>query len=234
MADMIRKTLFAVSSDDTRSNLAGVYLDRGSEAGTVRFVATDGHRLAVVDRKADGQLPEEGVILPRKGLNEVGKLLGEQSGQVTLKVVGNEAVVELTDAVLSMRQVEGSFPDYEKVVPENTTKNVRAGRDALLQTVRRVSILSSERARGVRFRLQSGSLEISANNPDLGEAREDLEVDYEGDALDVGFNARYLLDVLGVLPEGSTVTIGLGDELSPGVLQGDDKGYQYVVMPMRI
>ena len=153
---------------------------------------------------------------------------------MTLTLSSNEASVEVGDSLLSLRLVEGTFPDYQKVIPESTPREVTIGRDEFLQTLRRVSILSSERARGVRFKLEKGSLAIIASNPDMGEASEELSVDYRGDALEVGFNARYLLEVLGVLPEGSKIEIGLGDELSPGLIRGDDDGYRYVVMPMRI
>jgi len=135
---------------------------------------------------------------------------------------------------LSLRLVEGTFPDYQKVIPEATPREVQVGRDELLQTLRRVSILSSERARGVRFKLEKGSLAIVASNPDMGEASEELGVEYGGDSLEVGFNARYLIEVLGVLPDASKIEIGLGDELSPGLVRGTDDGYRYVVMPMRI
>ncbi|TFH24394.1 MAG: DNA polymerase III subunit beta [Myxococcales bacterium] len=231
--EMIRKTVFAVSTDDTRSNLAGVYLD-GSNPTTARMVATDGHRLAMIDRPVTGGAIGMGVILPRKGLAEIGKLLPEESTAVKLMLTGNEAQVEIGDTLLSMRLVEGSFPDYQRVLPDKTPRRVKTDRDELLRTLRRVSILSSERARGVRFKLSEGVLEVSTSNPDMGEASEELAVGYAGDSMEVGFNARYLLDVLAVLPEGSQVEIGLGDELSPGVLQGDDKSYTYVVMPMRI
>jgi DNA polymerase-3 subunit beta len=234
LAEIIEKTLFAVSHDDTRSNLAGVHLDAGAKKGTIRLVATDGHRLAVVDRKAKGSAPKEGVILPRKGLAEVLKVLPEVTGTITLSLVGNEAIVELPGCVLSMRLVEGTFPDYKQVVPKESSKIVHVDRDAFLQTVRRVSLLSSEKARGIRLGLSPGRLEISANNPDLGEASEDLEVEYSGGDLEIGFNARYILDVLQVFPEGSQVEMGLGDQLSPGVIKGSDAGYSYVVMPMRI
>ena len=234
LSEMIRKTVFAVSTDDTRSNLAGVYLVKGSKKGTIRLVATDGHRLAMVERGVAGAAFTDGVILPRKGLAEVGRLLPEETGTVALTIAGNEATVEVGDSLLSMRLVEGSFPDYQKVVPEATPREFTLGRDELLQTLRRVSILSSERARGVRFKLTEGGLEIAANNPDLGEASEEMAIDYHGGQLEVGFNARYLLEVLAVLPEASRVEIGLGDELSPGVIRGDDEGYTYVVMPMRI
>jgi DNA polymerase-3 subunit beta len=133
-----------------------------------------------------------------------------------------------------LRLVEGTFPDYQKVIPEGTTRELAVGRDELLHTLRRVSILSSERARGVRFKLAKGSLVIVASNPDMGEASEELQVEFRGEPMEVGFNARYLLEVLSVLPEGSRVEIGLGDELSPGVVRSEDEGYCYVVMPMRI
>jgi DNA polymerase III subunit beta len=234
LSDIIEKTLFAVSHDDTRSNLAGVHLDTGSKKGTIRLVATDGHRLAVIDRKAKGSSPKEGVILPRKGLSEVLKVLPEVTGTVTVRLIGNEAVIDLPGCTMSMRLVEGTFPDYKQVVPKESPNILHVDRDAFLQTVRRVSLLSSEKARGIRLGISPGRMEISANNPDLGEASEDLEVEYTGPDLEIGFNARYILDVLQVLPEGSRVEMGLGDQLSPGVLKGADTGYSYVVMPMRI
>lgn len=234
LAEIIEKTLFAVSHDDTRSNLAGVHLDTGSKKGFIRLVATDGHRLAVVDRKAKGSSPKDGVILPRKGLSEVLKVLPEVTGTVKVALAGNEAIIDLPGCTLSMRLVEGTFPDYKQVVPKESPNVLHVDRDAFLQTVRRVSLLSSEKARGIRLGLSPARLEISANNPDLGEASEDLEVEYAGPDLEIGFNARYILDVLQVLPEGSRVELGLGDQLSPGVLKGSDPGYSYVVMPMRI
>ncbi len=234
LSEIIEKTLFAVSHDDTRSNLAGVHLDAGSKKGTIRLVATDGHRLAVVDRKAKGSSPKEGVILPRKGLAEVLKVLPEVTGTVSVSLAGNEAIIQLPGCTLSMRLVEGTFPDYKQVVPKESSNVLHVDRDAFLQTVRRVSLLSSEKARGIRLGLSPGRLEISANNPDLGEASEDLEVEYSGPDLEIGFNARYILDVLQVFPEGSRVELGLGDNLSPGVIKGADPGYSYVVMPMRI
>lgn len=234
LAEAIEKTLFAVSHDDTRSNLAGVHLDAGAKKGSIRMVATDGHRLALIDRKSKGSAPKNGVILPRKGLSEVVKVLPEINGTVTVRIVGNEAVFLMPGCLLSMRLVEGTFPDYKQVVPKESPNVLSVDRDAFLQTVRRVSLLSSERARGVRLNVSSGRLEISANNPDVGEASEDLEVEYGGADIEIGFNARYLLDVLQVLPEGSKVELGLGDALSPGVIRGGDPGYSYVVMPMRI
>ncbi len=234
LSEMVSKTLFAVSTDDARSNLSGVHLDRGAKKGSLRLVATDGHRLAMIDRKVDGEAPKSGVILPRKGLAEMAKLLAEDTGGVKLTLTEREAQVEAGGCTLSMRLVEGTFPDYKQVVPKEAPNIVHVERDALLHTVRRVSLLSSDRAHGVRFRISEDRLEISASNPDLGDAAEDIEVAYQGPDLEIGFNARYLLEVLAVLPEGGPVEIGLGDQLSPGVIRGADATYQYVVMPMRI
>lgn len=234
LSEMVRKTVFAVSTDDTRSNLAGVFLTKGQKKGSLRMVATDGHRLALIERPTAGGTLSEGAILPRKGLAELGKILPEETTTVTLTVSASEATVEVGDVLLSLRLVEGTFPDYQKVIPDSTPREVVIARDEFFQTLRRVSILSSERARGVRFKLENGSLAIIAHNPDMGEASEELAVDYHGESMEVGFNARYLLDVLSVLPEGSKVEIGLGDELSPGVVRSADEGYCYVVMPMRI
>lgn len=234
LAEMIAKTIFAVSSDDARSNLAGVHLDQSEQKGHLRFVATDGHRLAMIERKVKGSLPKDGVILPRKGLVELAKLLSEETGIVTLTINDREAIVEAGGCLLSMRLVEGTFPDYNQVVPKETPNILRIQRDALLHSVRRASLLSSDRAHGVRFGFTEDKLEITASNPDLGEAQEELEVSYQGKNLEIGFNARYLLDVLAILPENSELEMGLGDQLSPGVIRLEDASYQYVVMPMRI
>lgn len=234
LAEMVRKTVFAVSADDSRSNLSGVYLTKGAKKGVLRMVATDGHRLALIDRPAAGAGLPDGSILPRKGLTELGKLLGESTDKIKLTVAGSECVAQLGDSTISMRLVEGKFPDYQKVIPEEPNRVARMERDALLHTLRRVSIMSSERARSVRLALDKNRLEISASNPEMGEASEELAVEYTGEKLEVGFNAKYLIDVMTVLPDGSDVEIALTDELSPGIVRGGDSGYTYVVMPLRI
>ena len=134
-----------------------------------------------------------------------------------------------------MRLIEGEFPDYRQVIPKESKKHVRVGSEELLGALRRVSILSSERARGVKLRIDSGLLEVTTTNPDIGEAREELEADYAGDEFAIGFNARYLLDVLQLSGVTGTVEIGLTDEVSPGILRiQEDETYSYVVMPMRL
>jgi DNA polymerase-3 subunit beta len=235
LREMIDRTLFAVSSDDTRLNLSGVFLTTG-EKGTLRMVATDGHRLAMVDRKLGEVSLERGVILPRKGLAEARKLLDEApDAELTLMVSSKD--LRMTSPTMSffMRLLEAEFPDYRQVIPAGTRIRVRANRDDFLAALRRISLLASERSRGVKLSIEKGRLEISASNPDQGEASEDIEVAYGGEALSIGFNARYLMDVLGVHGEGEVVELALTDEVGPGVLRSSqDPDFTYVVMPMRL
>jgi len=235
LREMVDKTLFAVSTDETRFNLSGVFMCT-AEDGALRMVATDGHRLAMVDRRIPGAKLERGVIMPRKGLVEARKLLdASPDAEVALTVSTKAVGMTLAAVSFFMRLVEGEFPDYRQVVPGASRVRARANRDDLLAAIRRVSLLASERSGGVRLQLKKGGLEISASNPDQGEASEDIEVSYEGDALGVGFNARYLVDVLNAHVEGDVMELGLTDEVGPGVLRGSqDPDYTYVVMPMRL
>lgn len=235
LREMIDKTIFAVSMDETRFNLSGVFVV-GDEKGVLRMVATDGHRLAMVERTLSSVKLERGVIMPRKGLAEARKLLDEaQEGELTLIVSPKDVRITMPNVSFFMRLVEGEFPDYRQVIPGSTRVSVRANRDDLLASLRRTSLLASERSRGVKLHLERGRLELSASNPDQGEASEDIEVAYTGDPLSIGFNARYLLDVLGVHAEGDVIELALTDEVGPGVIRGSqDPEYTYVVMPMRL
>jgi DNA polymerase III subunit beta len=200
------------------------------------MVATDGHRLAF-EEKAIGSfgLPK-GVILPRKGLAELKKLLESgEDGAVSLGFRENMGLVTKDKIELFMRLIDGDFPDYTKVIPKGNPYTVKIEHDELLQALRRVSILSSERYKGIRMEFSDGKLAISANNPDLGEAVEEIDAEYKGKPLSIGFNARYLIDVLGVLGGDGEIDIELKDELSPSVIRksGVDN-YLYVLMPMRL
>src|SRR5262249_26858988 len=153
-----------------------------------------------------------GVIIPRKGVAEVTKVI--EGGDEAITIALQSGIVHATRGVveLSMRLVEGEFPDYTQVVPQKSSRHMSASVEPLLAALRRVSIVSSERTRGIKLQLTSGRLEISSINPDLGEASEELAVDYEGEAFSIGFNAKYLMDVLAILPAGGTVDIGFNDE----------------------
>lgn len=233
--EMIEKTIFSVSTDETRYSLNGVFVEE-KQKGKIHMVATDGHRLAVIERGIGSVGLEKGIILPRKGLAEVRKLLeGSEDGVVAVGFRDNLGLVIKENVEFFMRLIDGEFPDYGKVIPKDNPYTIKVEQDQLLRALRRVSILSSERYRGIKFEVGQGRVSISANNPDLGEAVEEIEVDHKGKPLSVGFNARYLIDVLGVLGEGGEVEISLKDEVSPGIIRrtGDDD-YLYVVMPMRL
>jgi len=241
LLDMIERTFFAVSTDETRYNLNGVFFEPSAEA--LRLVATDGHRLSLVERKMGATFGlKRGVILPKKGLQELKKLLGEaaesgeEKSETKLGFVENSAIVRRPGVVLSMRLIEGLFPDYRQVIPKAGEKVVKLGRERFQETLRRVSLLSSDKAHAVKLELGKGVLRVLSQNPDLGEAKEEVPVEYAGEPLKIGFNARYVLDVLQVL-RSKDIALELADDLSPGVIRGADEadeGFTAVVMPMRI
>lgn len=234
LREMIERTVFAVSVDETRMNLSGIYLER-PQAGKLRIVATDGHRLSMITRTVEGASAGSGIIIPRKGVVEISKVMETGDEPVSLMLQGGVAHATRGVVELSMRLVEGEFPDYKQVVPQKSERRLSVGVEPLLAALRRVSIVSSERTRGIKMQMDPGRLEISSINPDLGEASEEIAVDWEGDTFNIGFNAKYLMDVLGVLQPSAHVEIGFNDEVSPGVLRCEgDTDYLYVVMPMRL
>ncbi|MGC3999746.1 MAG: DNA polymerase III subunit beta [Anaeromyxobacter sp.] len=241
LLEMIDRTFFAVSTDETRYNLNGVFFEPG--AGTLRMVATDGHRLSLAEQAFESNFGlKRGVILPKKGLNELKKLLGEavesgeESPEAKLGFVENSAIFRRPGVVLVMRLIEGLFPDYKQVIPKQGEKIIKVGVERFDKTLRRVSLLSSDKAHAVKLELGAGVLRVLSQNPDLGEAKEEVPVEYEGEALKIGFNARYLTEVLSVV-KSKDVVFELADDLSPGVMKGSDEadqGFTAVVMPMRI
>ena len=235
LREMIDKTLFAVSSDETRYNLSGVFMESAPN-DVLRMVATDGHRLALIERSLAEARLTAGVIVPRKGLGEVRKLLDDAEDAELRLIVREKNVRVLAQAVsLFMRLVEGEFPDYRQVIPTAPRVTARVNRDDLLAALRRTSLLASERSHGVRLHFERGRLAVSASNPEQGEASEEIEISYAGEPISIGFNARYLMDVLLAHAAGDVVEIGLTDEVGPGVIRGSqDPEYTYVVMPMRL
>lgn len=238
LLEMIEKTQFAISQDETRHNLNGVFLESNPES--LKLVATDGHRLALVERAAPGNLGlKKGVIVPKKGLFELRRLLEEGLPGCEIGFSETSGVFRRGELTMVMRLIDGQFPDYMQVIPKEADRTLLIDRSRLIETLRRVSLLSSDRATSaVKFELSAGNLKVTSQNPDLGDAKEDLPVAYEGASMTIGFNARYLMDVLQVL-ETPQVALELCDELSPGVLKpagGDEATARYtaVIMPMRI
>jgi len=234
LAAMIDRTIFAVSPDEARYNLSGVYVE-APEAGSVRMVATDGHRLSLVDREAADFTMQGGSIIPRKGLTELRKLL-DQAGDADTELVldGQLAWLKRGRTEVSMRLVEGEFPDYRGVVPKESRYQIPVNRDVLLSTIKRAAIFSNERYHGVKFDFTAGTLTVSSTSPEMGEASETIDIDFSGTDFSVGFNASYVQQVLNVITEGDVI-LGLSDEVSPGVITAEsDSGFKYVVMPMRL
>lgn len=239
LAEMIEKTIYSVSTDETRYHLNGVYLEvrPEGEGATYRMVATDGHRLSQIDRKVSGvaaRSGQQGVIVPRKGLHEIRKLLDAVEEAVEIAIEGAQFIVRSQTTVLMVRLIEGKYPNYTQLIPQNLREHFLVQREALLSSLKRVSLLSNAKSKGVTFALASGKMEITSNNPELGDAKEEIEVEYKGKDLRIGFNARYVLDVLTSMHD-DVVRIELNDQLSPGIVRpNDDQTYTCVVMPMRI
>lgn len=234
LTQMIEYTLFAVSGDETRVNLNGIHVEAAPE-GRLRFVATDGHRLALVTRSVDHLALPAAVTIPRKAVLELRKVLETGEDPIELTVQGGVAHASRGRVQMSMRLVEGEFPDYNQVIPKKSERHATIDAAALQAALRRVSVVSSERTRGVRLQLDGQKLELNTINPDVGEATEEIDVEYDGSPVGVGFNARYLIDVLQVLPSDKPIELGLNDEVSPGVIRSvGDADYCYIVMPMRL
>jgi len=234
LADMIERTVFAVSGDETRVNLHGIYLE-GVDGERLRLVATDGHRLAMITRPVEGTAPAKGVILSRKAVQELRKALEEDGEPVEFSVRGGMAHATRGPVRMSMRLVEGEFPDYHQVIPAKSERTASIEVGAFLAALRRVSLVSSERTHGVKLQFETNRLELSSINPDIGEAAEEAECQFEGDMLSIGFNARYLIEALSLFPPDGRLDIGLNDDVSPGVVRlSSDPDYCYIVMPMRL
>jgi DNA polymerase III, beta subunit len=233
---MVSKVLFATTSDDTRYPLQGILVLLGPEGLTL--VATDGHRLACIKGKAARKPTEKEirVIVPRKTLAEISRIDWEGAEEILFGVHENRAFWKTERVTLVSNTVEGVFPAYEKVIPKENDKILELNVQHFTDAVRRVSLLSNERSRAVKIALQPGKIEISSSNPEMGEARENVEVGYRGAEMEIGFNARYLLDFLGAVGE-EKISLHLKDEQTQGMmtpLTASEWDYRYVVMPMRI
>ena len=235
--EMIQKTSFAMSSDETRYNLNGVYTDfSGGESGNdVLMVATDGHRLSVVKRDVGGKwkLPKGGIV-PRKGIMELKRLSESGDSPVEMWADSKHLIAYRDNVTLVIRLIDGQFPPYEQVIPKKTKRIVSVDRKEFIKALKRVSVLSTDKVRGVKFSISPKNFDISASNPDLGEAREGLSADYKGEAFEIGFNARYFIDALQAIDDEKAV-LQLGDETSPCIIKSEfDRGFTHVIMPMRL
>ena len=237
LRSLIDRTRFAISTEETRYYLNGIYLHaaRHDDVDVLRAVATDGHRLASVDVPIpEGAADIPGIIIPRKTVAELRKLIDETDDIIEVGLSDTKIRFAFDDATMTSKLIDGTFPDYQRVIPVNNDKTMEVGRQAFAEAVDRVSAISSEKSRVVKLSLSTGSLVLSASSPDSGSATEELEVSYEGDGMEIGFNSRYLLDIAHQI-EGDSAQFTLADAASPTIMRetGDDSAL-YVLMPMRV
>lgn len=236
-ARLLDKTRFAISTEETRYYLNGIFLHAVAADGgpMLRAVATDGHRLALADSAAPkGAQGMPGVIVPRKTINELKRLLDDAADLVEVAVSPQKIRFALGDAVLTSKLIDGSFPEYARVIPKGNAKKLKVDNKAFAEAVDRVATVSAERSRSVRLALDKDKITLTVNNPDAGVATEDLPSEYGDDAMEIGFNAKYLLDVSGQI-EGSHAVFELADSGSPTLVRDEaDELALYVLMPLRV
>lgn len=235
LRSMLRKTSFAISTDETRFVLNGIFFSL--KENKITMVATDGRRLALVDEEVDIPAESDGeFIVPTKAINELNRLLAT-NGEVEVKFTDNQAAFALRDdkgssVLIISKLIEGNYPNYRQVIPAETKERIALGREELLHALRRAEIMTSEKSNSVKMSFTTNNLAITANTPDVGEARESIAVNYKGPDIAVAFNPIYLMDPLKAL-ENDEVYLELIDELSPGILKINGP-FLYVLMPMRM
>jgi DNA polymerase III subunit beta len=234
---LIDKTQFAISTEETRYYLNGIYLHAAgsAKAQTLRAVATDGHRLAQMELDLPkGAAGMPGIIVPRKTVSEVQRLLEDNETEVAIELSPGKIRFAVGPTILTSKLIDGTFPDYARVIPLANDKELVVDKKEFEAAVDRVSTVSSERGRAVKLSITGGKLLLSVTNPDSGSANEELEVEYEADPIDIGFNSRYLLDIAAQI-ESEAAVLKLADPGSPTLIQDkESKGALYVLMPMRV
>jgi DNA polymerase-3 subunit beta len=242
--EMIEKTAFAASNEESRYHLNGVLFAQSKQGGKeiLRMVATDGHRLSLIDRenqKIRG-IEEKGIIIPKKGVLEIKKIIGDRDGEGEMGIYFNSThgFFKLGRSLTVIRLIDGEFPEYEQVVPKGNDKKIVMVKEKIVSSLKRVSTMANERMEGVKFSLKKNSVEMSSYHQDFGDAKEEVEVVYEGPPLQVGFNARYLIEALNVI-DAEEVLMELKDEGSPGILRPSSSATGFsnqfcIIMPMRL
>ncbi len=199
------------------------------------MVSTDGHRLCLVDKSEENSNDKNGVIIPRKGLNEIRKLLETIEGDFEIAIEGAQLVVKHGSTKLMIRLIDGVYPDYTQLIPQNLNENVEIDKGQLISTLKRVSLLSNQKSKGVTLNINKGKMEVTSYNPELGDAQEEIAIDYAGKPIKIGFNAKYILDVLNSIKDEEEIVLSLKDQVSPGIIQPKgNSNYKCVIMPMRM
>jgi DNA polymerase-3 subunit beta len=238
LADMINKTIYAITIEEAGFKLSGVFTEKVSYGGNhfLRMVATDGHRLSMVDKPVpnmEGLDLAHGVMIPKKGMSELNRLASE-GGAVEIGFKQKDCVAKKENALLVMRLLEAKFPDYQAVIPKEAAFSISLKRFSLLEAMRKMMILSNERYRAVKITLDNNVLDLVSANPDLGEAQEKIEITYSGERIEAGFNPRYFIDVVQAM-QSDTIHMEFKDNSRPCVIKGDeDEGFIGLIMPMRV
>ncbi|MES2414461.1 MAG: DNA polymerase III subunit beta [Pseudomonadota bacterium] len=232
LKELLNQVSFAMAVHDIRYYLNGILFV--AEGKQLSLVATDGHRLAFSSATLDVEVPKQEVILPRKTVLEMQRLLSDKEGAIEMQFAGNQAKFSFEGMEFVTKLVEGKFPDYNRVIPKNHKNIITLGRQPLLASLQRTAILTSEKFKGVRLNIEPGTLRVASNNAEQEEAVDELDIDYAGDAIEIGFNVTYLIDALANMDQ-DMVKIELADSNSSALLTiPDDAAFKYVVMPMRI
>jgi len=239
LQEMIHKTIFAVSTDETRYVLNGILFQVENEK--LRMVATDGHRLALIQKKLQDKSGDKcNAIIPTKALNELAKVISDiakgKEDELTVEVIVTDNQIKFTAGGVEIvsRLIEGQFPNYEQVIPKDSDKKIEASTATLAAATKRVSILTSEKSNSIRYKVDPGKLTISSKAPDMGEAKEEIDVTYKGEEISIAYNAKYVLDMLKNIGT-EAVQIELTQPLSPGIIRPKGDGdYLCVIMPMRV
>jgi len=229
---MIDKTIFSVSNDESKYNLNGIFLKNEEK---LVMVATDGHRLSYCcnEKFKNMTIFNQGIILPKKGIYEFKKIVNKEQS-LFIGMNENNFTIKNDNAILIMRIVDGEFPDYNKVLPKKCDNYSTINKLDFLHALKRISILSSEKLRGVKFNLEKNKLIITSSNPDYGDAKEEIDIKYSGEEISIGFNSKYILDILNSI-EDEFINFHLKDNLSPGMIEPvDDSNFLSVIMPMRL
>ena len=237
LRSLIDRTRFAISTEETRYYLNGIYLHGADSDGVdvLRTVATDGHRLARVELPLpDGAAGMPGIIVPRKAVSEIRKLIEETEGDVSVSLSDAKIRFSMGNTVLTSKLIDGTFPDYERVIPTGNDKVMETDCKTLSQAADRVSAISSEKSRSIKLNMEKGLVTLSASSPEHGSAIEEVEASYDAGQLEIGFNARYLLDIMQQI-EGDAARFTMADAASPTVIRDvSDGSAVYVLMPMRV
>jgi len=232
---MIDKTFNSMSTDETKYNLNGIFLHR-AENNNLRVISTDGHRLSLFQNEIEIEkdIFEKGIIIPRKGIIELKKITESIDEDLEISLLDNNLVASNNEVLLVIRLIDGDFPDYKRVIPTNLENSAIINTNKLLQALRRISILANEKSRGINLVLTNNKLELNSSNPEYGNASDYVDINYSGLDINIGFNAKYLLDALTNI-DSENIEIFISDNISPCLItRENDKSYQAVIMPMRL